>query len=164
MNPLVLMSGLAPGGAERVTVSFLRRLNDQGRRVPLCTLTAAHDDPSLVRELEEAGVERLDLGARRLADPAALLRLRALLRAREVDLVHAHGQDATILSRWAAWLTGFRRVDTRHVVEEPGGTWRERARARGRCGRCAAPTPWWRCPAAPPNVSSRRGCRKPGSG
>ncbi|HUH12246.1 MAG TPA: glycosyltransferase family 4 protein [Longimicrobiales bacterium] len=129
MRPLVLMSGLAPGGAERVTVSFLRRLARDGRPVPLCTLTAAHDG-GLAAELEASGVERLDLGATRLVDPAALLRLRRLLRDGGFDLVHAHGQDAAVMAHWARRLARFRLVITRHVLEEPAGSWRERARAR----------------------------------
>lgn len=129
MNPLVLMSSLAPGGAERVTVSFLRHLARLGVEVPLCTLTARHDS-QLAGELRAGGVERLDLEARRLADPAALLRLVALVRHRGFDLVHAHGQDAAVMAHWARRAAPFSLVITRHVVEEPTGTWRERARAR----------------------------------
>lgn len=130
MRPLVLMSGLAPGGAERVTVSFLRHLMRLGETVPLCTVTAAHDDPGLAGELDAAGVERIDLRARRLADPGAACRLAALLGQRRFDLVHAHGQDAAILAWWVRRVRPFRLVATRHVVEEPTRTWKERARAR----------------------------------
>lgn len=133
MKPLVLMSSLSPGGAEAVTVSFLRHLARQGGDVPLCTLTDRHD-AGLAAELASAGVERLDLGARRLADPVALLRLVALVRRRGFDLVHAHGQDAAVMARWARRLTPFRLVATRHVLAEPGGTWRERLRARAALG------------------------------
>jgi glycosyltransferase involved in cell wall biosynthesis len=128
MRPLVLISGLAPGGAEQVTASFMIRLRRMGFGAPVCTVTSRHDGP-LVDRLGEAGVERRDLGARRLADPRALARLLGLLRARDIDLVHAHGQDAGILAAAARKIGKVRLVITRHVLEEPVGNWRERARA-----------------------------------
>lgn len=125
----MLLSGLATGGAERVTVSFLERL--AARRVPVtaCTLTDRHDGP-LAAELARSGVRRVDLGARRLADPRALWRLRALLLAEPIDLVHAHGQDASILAAAVRRLHPARLVVSRHVLEEPNGSARERLRAR----------------------------------
>src|SRR6266540_3241864 len=72
LRPLVLVSGLPTGGAERVTVAFACRLWATGLRVAVCTVTARHDGP-LAAELARAGVPRYDLGARRLADPRAAL-------------------------------------------------------------------------------------------
>lgn len=132
MNPLVLISGLASGGAERITVSFLRHLRERGTAVPLCTVTARQDGP-LAKELAAAGIDRFDLGGRRLADPLALMRLLELVHRQGFDVVHAHGQDAAVLAHWARRLARFRLVITRHVMEEPIGTWRRRLRARAAC-------------------------------
>ena len=129
LRPLVLISSLAPGGAERVTVSCLRRMMHEGRPVPLCTVTSRGDGP-LARELEGARVTRHDLGARRLADPAALLNLVRLLRREQYDLVHAHGQDASILATAASAFHPAPLVITRHVVTESRDGWREQFRAR----------------------------------
>jgi glycosyltransferase involved in cell wall biosynthesis len=129
MSPLVLISSLAPGGAERVTVTLLSRLRREGMAVPLCTVTSRHDGP-LAREVRNAGVQRMDLGARRLADPFALIRLIRLLRAESVDLIHAHGQDAAILGAAACRVSRIPLVITRHVLEEPGEGRRQRVRAR----------------------------------
>src|SRR3989442_15866235 len=96
-RPLVLLSGLATGGAERVTVSFVRRLRAMGMDVAVCTLTARVDGP-LAAELRATGVPRHDLGARRLVDLRALVRLRRLLKRERPDGGHAHGQDASILA------------------------------------------------------------------
>jgi glycosyltransferase involved in cell wall biosynthesis len=128
MKPLVLLSSLAPGGAEQVTVEFLRFLAETGRPVPICTLTDRHDDtPAL--ELSAAGVGRYDLGAHRLLDPLALGRLLSLTRREGFDLVHAHGQDAAIMGSAARQFSPFRMVVTRHVLEEPTDTMRQRLRA-----------------------------------
>jgi glycosyltransferase involved in cell wall biosynthesis len=129
-RPLVLLSSLAPGGAESVTVSFLRRLKHSGRDVPLCTVTSQPDGP-LARDVRLAGVTRHDLGASRLADAGALARLSALIRRERFDVVHAHGQDATILAALACAMHRIPLVATRHVLEEPLRGWRHRVRARG---------------------------------
>lgn len=128
-RPLVLISGLGAGGAEAVTAAFLCRLARERISVPVCTVTARHDGRP-ARELADAGVERLDLGARRLADPAALFRLRRLLAVRGIDVLHAHGQDATILGALGTVGRQCAFVATRHVLAEPEGSWRERLRAR----------------------------------
>ena len=129
LRPLVLISGLATGGAERVTVSFVRRLVRKGTQVAVCTVTARHDG-ALAVELSEAEVKRHDLRARRLADPLALLRLVRLLRREAIGLVHAHGQDASILGAAAQLVTQVPLVVTRHVLDEPSANWRQRLRGR----------------------------------
>jgi glycosyltransferase involved in cell wall biosynthesis len=93
----------------------------------LCTVTARHDG-ALADEVGTAGIERHDLGARRLADPLALMRFLVLLRRQCTDLVHAHGQDAAVLARWARRVGQFRLVITRHVLDEPSRGFRQRVR------------------------------------
>jgi glycosyltransferase involved in cell wall biosynthesis len=132
IRPLILISALPTGGAERVTVSFVRRLRAMGLDVPLCTVTARHDGPMAV-ELSHDGIRRYDLGARRLADPRAPLRLARLLRRERVQLVHAHGQDASIVAAGVCAVSRARLVVTRHVLDEPSAGWRERLRARAAC-------------------------------
>ena len=133
LRPLVLLSGLATGGAERVTVSFVRRLRAMGIDAAVCTVTARHDGP-LAAELPAAGVPRHDLAARRLADPWPVIRLLQLLKRERPDVVHAHGQDASIVADAVRRLRAFPLVITRHVMEEPMGDRRQRLRARAACG------------------------------
>ena len=132
LRPLVLISSLATGGAERVTVSFARRLARAGLPAALCTLTARHDGP-LADELAPAGIARHDLGARRLLDPRAPWRLAQLLKEQAIDLVHAHGQDASILAAAVCRWSRVPLVVTRHVLEEPASSGRQRLRARLSC-------------------------------
>jgi glycosyltransferase involved in cell wall biosynthesis len=70
-----------------------------------------------------------DLRARRLSDPAALLRYLHLLWRGKFDVVHAHGQDAGILAALARRFFRVPLVLTRHVMDEPETVWRERLRA-----------------------------------
>jgi glycosyltransferase involved in cell wall biosynthesis len=132
LRALVLISGLATGGAERVTVSFMRRLKALGIQAALCTVTGRQDS-QLAMELRDAGVVRYDLGARRLADPRAAVRLARLLTRERVDVVHAHGQDASILAAAVRPLARVPLVVTRHVLDEPSASWRQRLRARLAC-------------------------------
>ena len=53
-----------------------------------------------------------------------------LLRSNQIDLVHAHGQDAAILAAAGRFLGETPLVITRHVLEEPADDWRQRIRAR----------------------------------
>ena len=129
VRALVLVSSLATGGAERVTVSFLRRLAEQGRPAMACTLTSCDDGP-LAKELAQAGVDRRDLGARRLADPRAFVRLLSLLKRERIEVIHAHGQDASILAAAARMVSPVPLIVTRHVLEEPATNWRQRLRVR----------------------------------
>jgi len=128
-RPLVLVSSLAVGGAERVVVSFLSRLAERGVPVPVCTITSSPDSP-LPAELDEVGVVRHELGARRLADPLSLLRYLRLLRRERIRLVHAHGQDAWILGLAGRFLSRVPLVLTRHVLDEPAENWRQAIRRR----------------------------------
>lgn len=127
---LVLISSLAPGGAERVVVSLACRLAARGHRAVLCTLTSRHDDARLADQLRQAGVTRHDLGARRLSNPSAVLRYLRLLARSGSEVVHAHGQDAWILACLARRVTPVPLVLTRHVLDEPAGTWRQSLRRR----------------------------------
>lgn len=129
LRPFVLISSLSTAGAERVTVSFLRRLVGTEAEAVVCTVTSRHDGP-LATELRAAGVLRHDLCARRLADPFALLRLVQLIRSERPSLLHAHGQDASILGVASRFLTGVPFIVTRHVLDEPANNWRQHTRAR----------------------------------
>lgn len=128
-RPLVLLSSLAAGGAERVAVSLACRLTQRGYRTILCTLTSRHDT-HLVDELRHAGVIRYDLAARRLSDAGAAFRYLRLLARAGIDVVHAHGQDAWILAGLARRLTSVPLILTRHVLDEPAETWRQSLRRR----------------------------------
>jgi glycosyltransferase involved in cell wall biosynthesis len=129
MRALILTSGAAPGGAETAVAQLLRRLAADGVDVAACTLGSPRDR-TRGHDLEFAAVRRFDLGARRLADPLALRRLHRLLRVEGIDLIHAHGQAASILAAAARPATRVRLAITRHVLDEPEDSWSEWARAR----------------------------------
>jgi glycosyltransferase involved in cell wall biosynthesis len=130
VRPLVLLSSLAAGGAERVAVSLVCRLARRGHHAALCTLTSSQDDAHLTDEMQQAGVTRYDLGAQRLSDPRAYVEYLRLLARAGINVVHAHGQDAWILASLIRRLTPVPLALTRHVLDEPAETWRQSVRCR----------------------------------
>jgi glycosyltransferase involved in cell wall biosynthesis len=130
LRPLVLISSLRPGGAERIVVTLMCRLAQRGFRAALCTLNTLYDDAQLAEEVQKAGVTRYDLRARRLSDPRVVARYLRLLAHARVNLVHAHGQDAWILAGMVRRFTDVPLAFTRHVLDEPADTWRQALRRR----------------------------------
>jgi glycosyltransferase involved in cell wall biosynthesis len=130
VRPLVLISSLRAGGAERVVVSLLCRLAQRGYRPALCALTSSYDSAQLVEEVREASVPHYDLGVQRLSDPRAAARYLRLLARAHINVVHAHGQDAWILASMARPFTNVPLALTRHVLDEPADTWRAALRRR----------------------------------
>ena len=94
---LWLTKGLGPGGAERLLVSFAG-IADRTR----FDLRAAYLLPwkdHLVAELGARDVPAVCLDGRREADPRWLRRLRELVRAARIDVVHAHSPLVAALAR-----------------------------------------------------------------
>jgi glycosyltransferase involved in cell wall biosynthesis len=103
---------LDAGGAERVAVNLVNRLDRDRYQPLLCTtrhegILAAETDPA---------VERLCLHRRhRIGDPLAVLRLAAFLRRRGVEVVHAHGTSLFISAAACALAPGARLVWHDHL-------------------------------------------------
>jgi glycosyltransferase involved in cell wall biosynthesis len=129
MRVLMMMSSVAMGGAEQITVSVLPYLEAAGITPLLCTLNTRRDSP-ITERLAQTGVKRFDLGARRMVDPLAWRRFRRLLQQEKIDLLNTQDQDTHIYGGLAGWQLNMPVVMTRHVVGEPSTTLKERLRAR----------------------------------
>jgi len=85
-----VMGSYGGGGAERVTVSLARGLAEAGLR-SLCI--AIREPGPYVADVP--GIEVVDLGATsRWGEIRAMARLRRVIRAEDIDLLHVHGQNA----------------------------------------------------------------------
>jgi glycosyltransferase involved in cell wall biosynthesis len=90
----MLLTRLADGGAERLTVELACRLPARGYRVTVCT-TRHHDErapfqATQASRLAAAGVEFVSIGRRHRLDSLKLGRLRGMLRSDRVDILHTH--------------------------------------------------------------------------
>jgi glycosyltransferase involved in cell wall biosynthesis len=130
MNLLLLICGLATGGAERNIVDLLPHLSAAGVTPTVVTLTDRRDG-FLADQVARQGIERIDLGARKLFDPASLGRLRALISQRRFDILHSQDQYTNILAGYLRWRgPRLPTVMTRHVLAEPSDSLAGKIRAR----------------------------------
>ena len=97
MRVLWLTKGLGPGGAERLLVSFAAVADRE--RFDLRTAYLLPWKDHLVADLAAHGVPAVCLDGRREADPRWLHRLRRLVRAEKIDVVHAHSPLVAALAR-----------------------------------------------------------------
>ena len=116
---LHIQKAVGIGGSERHIIDLCRGLTDRGWRAEVLWL----EDPRrpiapLVELCGRAGLAVARLGIRRHADPSLTRRLRALLRARQPDLVHLHLIHATLYGALAAAYRGAPPLlATRHGME-----------------------------------------------
>jgi glycosyltransferase involved in cell wall biosynthesis len=94
---LWLTKGLGPGGAERLLVSFARVADRE--RFDLRTAYLLPWKDHLVAPLAELGVPAVCLDGRREADLRWVRRLRQLVRAARIDVVHVHSPMVAALAR-----------------------------------------------------------------
>lgn len=125
----LMVSGLPSTGAESVVVHSLPELRAAGVEPVLVTLNTRRDG-SLADEVLDAGIRRIDVAARRMADPRAIRRLVGVFRRERFAVLHANDQDSIILGGLLRRLTRTPLVLSRHVLIEPAEDARERARAR----------------------------------
>lgn len=130
LRVLWFASSLQPGGGERNIVSVMPHVAREGASIALVTQSARRDGP-LAEEFAASGLKRFDLGARRLADPAALARLVRLVRGARVDVIHSQDLDANLLAGLAGTICRVPVVMGRNVVADHGTNARRRARMVG---------------------------------
>ena len=109
---LQVVPRLDAGGAERSTVEIAGALAREGF-APL----VASEGGRMLGELQQAGGEWIALPANAKAPHALLanaLRLRALIRARSIKLIHARSRAPAWSSLWAARMTNIPFVTTYH--------------------------------------------------
>jgi glycosyltransferase involved in cell wall biosynthesis len=108
---LVLVKGLGRGGAEQLLATAAPHLNRDRFDYRVAYLLPWKD--ALVKELADAGVPAVCLDGAR--GPGWVARLRELMRAERIDLVHTHSPYAAIGARLVL-PGGVRLVHTEHNV------------------------------------------------
>jgi glycosyltransferase involved in cell wall biosynthesis len=129
MRVMLLLSSLAMGGAEKNVVAVLPYLQKYGIHAVLGSLNTRRDSP-LAGEFAKTGIERFDMGAKRMLDPTAFRRFLATLREQKIDIVHAQDQDVVNYSALAHVGFGINTIMSRHVMFEPEDTFKEKVRAQ----------------------------------
>ena len=106
MKILHLISSEGFYGAENVVAALVRDLQQSGHSAWIGVFENAHAGPnSVASQFEARGLQVIRIPCRRRFDWATARRIRDIIRAQEIDLVHSHGYKSDIY----AWLAGRRR-------------------------------------------------------
>jgi glycosyltransferase involved in cell wall biosynthesis len=112
---IYIIDGLGMGGAERLMVPILKRL-DAGRfAARVCVLQSKGDNP-LAADIRALGVPVDDLPIARLRDFGAVGRLRNYLRGHRAGIVHTQLEFSNILGGLAAKTLRLPSLSTVHVL------------------------------------------------
>ena len=117
MIVMLVIRDLGPGGAEKLLSDLLPVLKQSGIEILLVSLC---DDMTFAPRIKDAGIEILQLGhEKRVYGPWNLyrsgLKLRALIKQRQPDIIHSHLYLADLLA-WIWSPSGCRTVSTLHNV------------------------------------------------
>ena len=122
MKLLIVITGLAYGGAETQTKRIALKLLERGWTVRVVSMLPP---TAYQQELERAGISVDVLGMRRkIADPRAILRLASIVRRVQPQIVHAHMVHANLLARVTRAVSPMPvLINTIHSIQE-GSCWR----------------------------------------
>lgn len=126
---LYLIDSLGPGGAERLMVDLLPRLEEHGVDPVVCAIQVRHGNP-VADDLRAAGIEVHTIGIERLRESGALRRVTAAIEATRPALVHTQLEFANILGSIAARRLGVSSLATIHTLDRPRRFSRDAARFR----------------------------------
>lgn len=119
MRCLLVVTGLAYGGAETQVVHLATRLKARNWEVQVVSLMPPK---AYVEDLEAQGIPVTTLGIqRKIPDPRPILRLAWLIRAWKPHIIHSHMVHANILARLVRPLTSAPvLICTAHNIDERG--------------------------------------------
>lgn len=122
MRILHIITSLRTGGAERLMVDLLPRLQERGHDVSLLTFDGTRTP--FYSELESKGISiyKLAIGPRAMHNPLLLFRLKTFLRNHHFDIIHTHNTPCQLLTALA--ISDSRRlVTTEHNTDNRRRRW-----------------------------------------
>lgn len=118
MKALFLITGLYPGGAEKIVLETIRNLLESGHTAAVVSLQKEPkgEDRTIVNALNQLGVSPffLDLSVLR---PWKFFTLLRIIRKEAPDVVHSHLMHANLTARLARLFRRFPLVNTIHIAE-----------------------------------------------
>jgi glycosyltransferase involved in cell wall biosynthesis len=117
---LAVIDSFSAGGAEGLLATLAAVADPAELEMSVAALAARHaDQQALAHRFAQHGRPPVVVGFRRLVDPAAFVRLVQLIRRSHCDVVHAHLEDAAVVTVLAAGLVRRPCVVTLHHSNEP---------------------------------------------
>ncbi len=118
MKILFVITGLFPGGAEKIVLETIRNLRKQGHDAAAVSLQPEPDakQHAIVSELQSLGVRLYFLNLS-LRHPFRFFLLNRIIRKEKPDVVHSHLMHANLLTRAARLFRRFTLINTIHIAE-----------------------------------------------
>ena len=113
-----MIDGLGMGGAERLTIPYLRYLANEGFRPRVCVLQERQGNP-FAKALTQMGIPVDRVPVNYLRDLTAIPRLVRYLRTHRTTLVHTQLEFSNTLGNIAAKLLRLPSLCTLHTIDEP---------------------------------------------
>ncbi|PWH11788.1 MAG: hypothetical protein DDG60_16560 [Anaerolineae bacterium] len=113
-----MIDSLGHGGAERLTLAILERLDRERFDLRVCALQERAGNP-MAGEIERAGIPVDLLNIPNLRHPANLIKILRYLRQHQPALLHLQLEFSVILGSFAARLVGIPAVATLHTLDNP---------------------------------------------
>lgn len=118
MKVLFLITGLFPGGAEKIVFETVRCLLENGQQAAVVSLQPepSGSDRTIVDALHALGIRPYFLGLS-LRRPWRIFTLRRIIRREAPDVVHSHLMHANLTARLVRMFCKFPLVNTIHIAE-----------------------------------------------
>jgi glycosyltransferase involved in cell wall biosynthesis len=114
INVLHLINEIEPAGAETLLLNTVRHFDKQRFNLLVCYFTGPG---TLADETRAAGAEVIDFSKEGKVDPLFLPKLISFVWERQIDIIHTHLNQATLIGRLVAKLMGIRPIlSTRHYA------------------------------------------------
>ncbi len=119
----MVLTGLFPGGAEKIALELTRFLLKQGQEVAVVSLLREPSGPdrAIVDAFGQLGVRIFFLNLTKKT-PYRIFSLLGVIRREKPDIVHSHLMHANLCTRFARLFRNFRLVNTIHIAEKRPGT------------------------------------------
>ncbi len=115
----MVLTGLYPGGAEKIALELTRFLIKQGHEVAVVSLLRkpSGQECAIVDALEQSGIRIHFLNLTKKA-PFRLFSLIGVIRREKPDVVHSHLMHANLAARFVKIFHNFLLVNTIHIAEK----------------------------------------------
>jgi glycosyltransferase involved in cell wall biosynthesis len=113
-----IIDGLGHGGAERMTLAILEKIDRRIFDLRVCALQVKQGNP-IAKELERIGIPVDLVPIPNLRQPANLPKILGYLRHHKPDIVHTQLEFANVLGSFGSWLFRIPNISTVHTLDNP---------------------------------------------
>lgn len=118
MRVIWIIDGLGHGGAEKMTLAILEKIDRSIFDLRVCALQVKQGNP-IAKELERIGIPVDVVPVPNLRHPANLPKILSYLLRHKPDIVHTQLEFANVLGSIGSWLFRIPNISTIHTLDNP---------------------------------------------